>query len=125
MKFLILFLLPSFLWLVCVSKVQAQSLEGITNKPDTSFTTYSAFQKLKKDFPGISIVHEFDFPGVIKRKSIVYCKTSSHKFLIDAFYPKEKSDAKRVAIIIIHGGGWRSGNRSQHYPLAESLSRLG
>jgi len=125
MKFLILFLLPSFLSLVCVSNSHAQSLEGITNKPDTSFTTYSAFQKLKKDFPGISIVHEFDFPGVIKKKSIVYCKTASHNLLIDAFYPKEKGRVKRIAIIMIYGGGWRSGNRSQHYPLAESLAHLG
>ena len=125
MKFLILFLLPSFLSLVCVSNSHAQSLEGITNKPDTSFTTYSAFQKLKKDFPGISIVHEFDFPGVIKKKSIVYCKTASHNLLIDAFYPKEKVSVKRIAIIMIYGGGWRSGNRSQHYPLAESLAHLG
>lgn len=120
-----LFLPFSFLAIVCTSDIQAQSLEGITNKPDTSFTTYSAFQKIKENFPGVTIVDEFDFPEVIKKKSIVYCKTSSYKLLIDAFYPKEKSDAKRIAIIMIYGGGWRSGNRSQHYPLAESLARLG
>ena len=26
---------------------------------------------------------------------------------------------------MIHGGGWRSGNRTQHWPLAESLAHLG
>ena len=31
----------------------------------------------------------------------------------------------RTAIIIIHGGGWRSGNRTQHYPLAQKLAELG
>lgn len=27
--------------------------------------------------------------------------------------------------MIIHGGGWRSGNRTQHYPLAQRLAGLG
>ena len=27
--------------------------------------------------------------------------------------------------MIIHGGGWRSGNRSQHYPLAQRLAQFG
>jgi pectinesterase len=27
--------------------------------------------------------------------------------------------------MIIHGGGWRSGNRTQHYPLAQRLADLG
>ena len=44
--------------------------------------------------------------------------------MIDAFTPKQSS-AKRVAVIMIHGGGWRSGNRMQHWPLAESLAHLG
>jgi pectinesterase len=44
--------------------------------------------------------------------------------MIDAFTPKQSS-TKRIAVIMIHGGGWRSGNRTQHYPLAESLAHLG
>ena len=45
--------------------------------------------------------------------------------MIDAFCPKKKSKNGRPAILIIHGGGWRSGNRTQHYPLAQRLASLG
>lgn len=45
--------------------------------------------------------------------------------MMDAFYPKKKSKKGRPAILIIHGGGWRSGSRTQHYPLAQRLAALG
>jgi acetyl esterase/lipase len=45
--------------------------------------------------------------------------------LLDAFYPKVTSKKGRPAIMIIHGGGWRTGNRTQHYPLAQKLASLG
>src|SRR5947209_6242015 len=49
----------------------------------------------------------------------------SRKLLIDVFYPAAKAKEKRPAIMIIFGGGWRSGNRTQHYPLAQRLADKG
>lgn len=103
----------------------AQSLKGITNKPDTSYTTYSAYKKLIKDFPEITIVPEFHYAGITEQKGLAYCTINQRKMIIDAFFPKKKSSKKLTGVIMIHGGGWRSGNRSQHYPLAESLAHLG
>jgi acetyl esterase/lipase len=113
--------------LICFFTIHTngQSLKGITNKPDTSYTTFSAYQKLKKDFPAITIVDEFHYPDVTQKKGITYCAISNRKLLMDAFVPKAKSLKKIPAVIMIHGGGWRSGNRSQHYPLAESFAHLG
>lgn len=102
-----------------------QSRKGITAKPDTSYTTFSAYQKLKKNFSHIIIVHEFNFPDVVEKKGITYCAINHRNLLIDAFLPKKINSKKAIAVIMIHGGGWRSGNRSQHYPLAESLAHLG
>jgi pectinesterase len=45
--------------------------------------------------------------------------------LLDAFYPKQKTKEPRIAVIIIHGGGWRAGSRPIHYPLAQHLAALG
>ena len=42
---------------------------------------------------------------------------------MDAFYPADNNN--KAAIIMIHGGGWRSGNRTQHYPLLQQLAKLG
>lgn len=103
----------------------AQSMAGITNLPDTSFTTYSAYTKAVKKYPAIQIVNEAWLPNVAEKKDIVYCSVLQRHLLLDAFYPAIKDSISGAAIIIVHGGGWRSGNRSQHYPLAQQLASLG
>lgn len=103
----------------------AQSMEGITGKRDTSYATFSAWQQTKKDFPGISIVPEFHYSDVVEERGITYCTINHRNLLIDAFSSEKKSAKGLTAVIMIHGGGWRSGSRSQHYPLAQSLAHLG
>jgi acetyl esterase/lipase len=110
---------------VVSASVDAQSSEGLTHKPDTSYTTYSAYVSSKKSNPDIKIIPEFHSKSVKEARNITYCKLGERKLLLDAFYPSSKSKTKRAAVIIIHGGGWRSGNRTQHYPLAQRLADLG
>jgi len=102
------------------AQMQAQSLIGITNKPDTSYSNYSAYNHEKPYHPNIALVTDFNYNDVDAKKNIGYCSIGERKLLLDAFLPKQSS-AKRLAVIMIHGGGWRSGNRMQHWPLAESL----
>jgi pectinesterase len=61
---------------------------------------------------------------VREERNIPYCRVAVRSLLLDAFYPAEKTAAARPAVIIIYGGGWRSGDRSQHYPLAQRLAAL-
>jgi pectinesterase len=102
-----------------------QSMAGVTGKPDTSYTTYSAYISSRKTHPNIKIVNEFHSKSVKEKRNITYCTTGERNLLLDVFYPSAKAKSKRAAIMIIHGGGWRSGNRTQHYPLAERLADLG
>lgn len=102
----------------------AQSTAGITNKPDTSYTTYSAYISSKKTNPNIKIVNQFHSKSVKEKRGIAYCSIGKRKLLLDVFYTSAKTKIKRTAIMIIHGGGWRSGNRTQHYPLAQRLADL-
>jgi len=122
---LLAFILFLFLHISFIPCLFAQSTAGITGKPDTSYTTYSAYISTKKENPDIKIVDEFKFSNVSESRGITYCNINDRKLKIDAFYPKEKSSTQRTAIVIIHGGGWRSGNRTQHYPLAQKLASLG
>lgn len=103
----------------------SQSTKGITGKPDTSYSVYSAYRGTIKSNPEAKIVEELPSPSVIEEKNISYCRVDDRKLMLDAFYPKQKTQKKRIAIILIHGGGWRSGNRTLHYPLAERLAALG
>ncbi|MEO8111928.1 MAG: alpha/beta hydrolase fold domain-containing protein [Ginsengibacter sp.] len=106
------------------AKIATPSTAGITGVPDTSYTNYSAYTSTKKSFPNIKLVQEVHFSSVKETRDIVYCTAGNRDLKLDAFIPS--NNKKQIpAIIIIHGGGWRSGNRMQHYPLAEKLASLG
>ena len=110
---------------IFTGKLTAQSTAGITGQQDTSYTNYSAYKSTRKTHPAIKPVTELKTTAVAEERNITYTTIDKRKLLIDAFYPKPKSKHKNTAIIIIHGGGWRSGNRTQHYPLAQKLAELG
>jgi len=103
----------------------SQSTKGITGKPDTSYSLNSAYAGTIKSNPEAKIVNEFHSPSITEEKSISYCTIGSRKLVVDAFYPKQQNNTKRIAIIIVHGGGWRTGNRTLHYSLAQRLADLG
>ena len=103
----------------------AQSTKGITGKPDTSYSIQSAYNGTIKTNPEAQIVGEISFANLVEETNINYCKIGDRKLLMDVFYAKLKASSKRTAVIIIHGGGWRSGNRTLHYPLAQRLAKLG
>ncbi len=102
----------------------AQNKAGLTHQPDTSFSNHSAYLNAKKKFPDIRLVKDSVPPSVQDERNITYRQAGNTSLQLDVFKPK-KAKGKRPAIIIVHGGGWRSGNRTQHYPLAERLAEKG
>ena len=124
------FILILILW--STFTLSAQSTKGVTGIPDTGFTTFKAFKDIKKSHPNValswiedktppSLVHS----GVSEQKNIIYANIGDRALHLDAFYPKKKTKKARPALLIIHGGGWRTGNRTQHIPLAQRLAALG
>ena len=103
----------------------AQSYSGVTGKKDTSYSTHSAYISTLKTHPFIKIVPEFKSKLVAEKRNVSYCEIDDRKLMLDVFQPTKKSKAPAPVIIIIHGGGWRTGNRTQHYPLAQRLAALG
>lgn len=113
------------LLILLVGQTYAQRVEGLTHQPDTSFTNYSAYKNAKKKYPDIVLVKDSLPPSVKADKNQTYLNLDMQPLPIDVFYPKKNTKKKLPAIIIVHGGGWRSGNRTQHYPLAERLAEKG
>lgn len=105
--------------------LRAQSTAGVTGVRDTSYSTYNAFNSTRKTYPDIKVVPEFKSKTVREEKNVTYCTQEERRLLLDVFYPAAHTNRKRAAIMIIHGGGWRTGNRTQHYPLAQRLADLG
>ncbi len=116
--------LPVYLLFVSSLILNAQNIQGITRVKDTSFTTIATYVKEKKYHPQIQLPVISLQKNVKEKKNIGYTVAGKRKLLLDAFYP-EKSNTKKPAIIIIHGGGWRSGNRAQHHTLARALANIG
>ncbi|MDG2224122.1 MAG: alpha/beta hydrolase [Rubripirellula sp.] len=57
------------------------------------------------------------------REKIVYSKVDQRELLMDAFVPKEKGTYP--AVLVVHGGAWRSGSRYQLRGYAIALARMG
>jgi pectinesterase len=104
---------------------QAKHVDGFSPYPDTSYTTWSAFENTRKAYPDIKIVPELKSRAIAGKRNIRYMPSPKYVRELDAFYPAGKSAQKRPAIVIIHGGGWRSGNPAQHHPLAQHLAAQG
>ena len=103
----------------------SQSRKGITGKPDTSYTIHSAYAGTIKTNPEARIVSQITDPDLIQEKNIVYCTAGERKLMLDVFRIPQKRSGKRTAIIIVHGGGWRTGNRTLHHPMAQRLALMG
>jgi acetyl esterase/lipase len=93
---------------------------------DTSFTVHSAYVKALKQHPDISIAHPPVPVGLRSHRDVTYATLPGGRQLkLDVFYPRARRRQRFPAVLIIHGGGWRSGDRSQHVPLAQQLAAKG
>jgi pectinesterase len=92
---------------------------------DTSFTVYSAWQKIRKEFPDAKPVFATESADVNVLRNITYRTTGTRNLCLDIFSPSAKSNQTKPAVLLIHGGGWRSGDRSQCDATAQRLAEAG
>jgi acetyl esterase/lipase len=90
---------------------------------DSSYTAKSVYNKEKKAYPFISIVQPKYYPNVKEEKEIVYSKINERELHLDAYY--KNASEKKTAIVILHGGGWKSGNKSQMETFAQEMASNG
>jgi acetyl esterase/lipase len=113
----------SLLILLCFWTAVAFAQE--TNFPrDTSYTVHSAYKKLYKKYPFIKVVDPHLPEEVAVQEEIVYKSLGQRKLHLDVFYPENENE-KYPAVLLIHGGGWRTGDRSLMVPLAQQLTKRG
>ena len=136
----ILFLLAISILLLPAFTIPPGNKKGPTHAPgsnqqitlpvpyDTSFTPYQAWIKIRKDFPQATIAEPTLPEGVVATRNVVYASLSDtpfgkRKLHLDIFRPA--TTGKYPALLLIHGGGWRSGNRTMENPLAQSIAARG
>lgn len=91
---------------------------------DTAYTVWSTHQKLVKHYPQIVPVQPFQLAGVKEAYDVPYTTLGERVLHADIFYP-DNSKKKNPAVVLIHGGGWRSGDKSMNTPLAQQLAVKG
>ncbi len=108
-------------WLPLVSFGQEQE-----NYPrDTSYTVYSVYKKLQKRHPYVEMVLPELPENVTHQKDIVYREIGERRLRLDVFHAKHEKSVAQPSILLIHGGGWRTGDKSLMFPLAEQLASRG
>ena len=90
---------------------------------DTSYTIKSTYAKLIKQYPFIKIAQAENNKNINQVFNVVYDQQENRALHLDAFFNKEKK--QNPAVIMIHGGGWRSGNKNQMQVLAQEIASKG
>lgn len=101
----------------------------VTDVPrDTSFTVWSTDVKVRKKHPEVRLMRPLLSPGVKAYENVVYTHLDETPFgprdlHVDVFRPD--NDSIYPALIMVHGGGWNSGDRSLQMPMAQRIARAG
>ncbi|VXC03451.1 Esterase [Flavobacterium sp. 9AF] len=90
---------------------------------DFTYNIISEYNKQLKKFPNIEIVNAINDSIIQESIDIIYNKNNKRPLHLDAYCFKTKE--RLPALILIHGGGWKSGDKSMLKPLAQTICRNG
>lgn len=90
---------------------------------DSAFTVNSAYQKEIKKYPFIKKVAFLKSDNINFKSNISYKKLGSRDLRLDAFI--NRNSISNPAVILIHGGGWKSGSKEMQNPMAAKIAELG
>ncbi len=110
---------------ILVLIVNVASAQQAAISRDTSFTTYSAFIKERKSRPYIQIAEPKLPQGVRVDENVEFAKIGDRSLQMDVFYPAKKTKQGYPAVVLVFGGGWRSGDRSMSVPMAQQIAAKG
>ena len=92
---------------------------------DTSYSVTHEWIQNHKIYPFISVVGVGDTTGLIIENNITYTHYGARKLHLDVAQPKWVASEKQPVVLIVHAGGWSSGNQSMDRTIAYELARHG
>jgi acetyl esterase/lipase len=107
-----------------LSVVLAAALSCVEPPPDPA-NTYDAahtYTKLVRDYPAIRFASDALPPGVSKTADLVYAQYGARCLKLDLYRPPGD---RLPVVVLVHGGGWKAGFRSEFVPLALRLAQHG
>lgn len=110
---------------VFVALVMGHSASAQKKVEVRPYTIATTVKKYKKEYPFIEQIQSFASENVITEENIIYKKTATSKLKLDIYRPKISSEEKCPTVLLIHGGGWISGNKENLRILAQHLAENG
>ena len=92
---------------------------------DHYFTLATATAKVRQQYPFATPAPATIPPGVTLHRDVVYRTILNRRLHMDVCTPPHRSAGAVPAVLMIHGGGWRSGDRSMELPMALQLAARG
>lgn len=121
-----LVILKLVLLLITITSFGQHALLHPEIKIDTGYTIHSAFKKHKKYHPSISIAKVTPKTQIKEHREVVYRTYANNREMhLDIFEPAVSKNKKRPCMIIVHGGGWITGDKSLLEPFAIALADKG
>lgn len=102
--------------------------QALTFPVDTSYNIPREQRKFEKKYPYAFPAKENLPEGIIEYRDLVYLTLTDTPFgtrQLHADLFKPEKEGPYPAVIMIHGGGWRSGNKSMQVPMAQMIAKQG
>lgn len=95
---------------------------------DTSFTRWSTYLHIRKKHPEAKLLPDTVPHGVRVDRNVAYTEIKDSPYdnrclRADVFRPD--NDSVYPALIMIHGGGWNSGDKTLQHPMAQRIASRG
>ena len=105
---------------------RAQNGDSLQVLPrEEPFTIQTATAKVLRDYPHARAAVPVLAKNVIPHRELVYSSIGKRELHLDVYEPADSAGRSFPAILFIHGGGWRSGDRSMEVPMALRLAVIG
>jgi acetyl esterase/lipase len=90
-----------------------------------SYTAETTYKKLAAKYPFIKIAGSAVPASVEAVRDIAYVRYGERVLQLDLYLPKARAGRALPAIVLVHGGGWRSGVRANFAPMAIRMAERG
>jgi pectinesterase len=87
------------------------------------FSRARVLEQVRAKYPNATLPPDVLPPGVTAHEDVVYAEPSGVRLALDLYSPS--AAAPLPAVIVVHGGGWESGERQMERPFAKRLAALG
>ena len=87
------------------------------------FARDRVIEQLHTSYPDAALPADELSPGVVAYENLVYVRRPKVDLELDLYAPGDPG--RHPGVIVVHGGGWQSGDRTMERPLAKRLAARG